>query len=389
VADRDQLEATLVRLLRTPTGVPPGRTEIGPGDPTIVAAVREVIRPMVENLSPSRLDEDGDANLVARFGPNPDAGTLVLVYVVSQHANEMAEPLAGRIVDGGPYGLEGRCALGQGATQNKGAMAAVLGALGDLPHLRTGVTLAVNTEGRSSHGGSRAIIDGLGARGGWGLVAIGTDLRASIGNRGRVDIRVEVLGESAHSSQPGLGANPIPVAAEAVRRLETLPLPPPHPNLGAASATPYQFRCEPIAPHTIPRRAEVVVDRRLLPGEDPDQAVGAVRAALPRAEGIEIRAEAGAMMWPALVERDHPAVAALIAGVRATGRESEAFYSLNAFDAGYPCRAGMPTVMFGPGRRWFGGAGLLADDVVALDDCGIAAEAIRAAILEWDDRQGG
>jgi acetylornithine deacetylase/succinyl-diaminopimelate desuccinylase-like protein len=384
MADPVRLEATLVRLLQTPTGVPPGQTEIAPGDPAVTAAVADVIRPLVEELRPERIDVDADGNLVARFGPEPDAGALLLVYVVSQHAHEMAEPYAGRIVDGAPYGLAGRSVLGQGATQNKGPMAAVLEALRDLAGLRTGVTLAVNSEGRSSHGGSKALIDRLGARGAWGLVATGTDLRVPVGNRGRVDVRIEVLGDSAHSSQPWLGANPIPIAAEVVGRLDALGLPQPHPDLGTASVTPYQLRCDPVAPHTIPRRVEVVVDRRLLPGEDPHAAVVAIRAALPTAKGLEVRADAGALMWPALVDPSHPAVQALVRGVQAAGRNSGTFYSLNTFDAGYPCRAGIPTVMFGPGRRRFGGDGLLADDVVAVDDCVVAADAIRNAILDWD-----
>jgi succinyl-diaminopimelate desuccinylase len=384
MADPANLEATLVRLLKTPTGVPAGQTEVAPGDPAIVAAVADVIRPMVEALGPEQLEADGGGNLVARFGPNPDAGALLLVYVVSQHANQMAEPYAGRVVDGAPYGLAGRCALGRGATQNKGPMAAVLEALRGLAGLRTGVTLAVNTEGRSSHGGSQALIDGLGARGAWGLVATGTDLRVSVGNRGRVDVRIQVLGASAHSSQPWLGANPIPIAAEVVGRLEALGLPPPHPDLGAASVTPYQLRCDPVAPHTIPRRVEVVVDRRLLPGEDPQAAVAAIRAALPTAKGVEVRADAGSLMRPALVDPAHRAVQALVRGVQAAGRDSGTFYSLNTFDAGYPCRTGIPTVMFGPGRRRFGGDGLLADDAVAIEDCMVAAAAIRNAILDWD-----
>ena len=388
MADPARLETTLVRLLRTPTGVPPGQTEIAPGDPAIAAAVADVIRPLVEELGPNELVADADGNLVARFGPNPDAGALLLVYVVSQHANQMAEPSAGRILDGAPYGLAGRSVLGQGATQNKGPMAAVLEALRDLANLRTGVTLAINTEGRSSHGGSRALLDGLGARGAWGLVATGTDLRVSVGNRGRVDVRIQVLGASAHSSQPWLGANPIPLAAQVVARLATIGLPPPHPELGAAAITPYQLRCGPVAPHTIPRRVEVVVDRRLLPGEDPHAALVAIRAALPTAKGLKVHADAGPLMWPALVDPDHPAVRALVRGVMAGGRNSGAFYSLNTFDAGYPCRAGIPTVMFGPGRRHFGGDGLLADDVVAIDDCVVAAQAIRNAILDWDGRAG-
>jgi succinyl-diaminopimelate desuccinylase len=388
MTDPARLEAALVRLLQTPTGVPPGQTEVAAGDPAIVAAVTDVIRPMVEELGPERVDADGDGNLVARFGPNPDAGALLMVYVVSQHANEMAEPYAGRIIDGAPYGLAGRSAIGQGATQNKGPMAAVLEALHGLAGLRTGVTLAVNTEGRSSHAGSKALIDGLGARGAWGLVATGTDLRVSVGNRGRVDVRIQVLGASTHSSQPWLGANPIPVAAEVVARLDALGLPQPHPDLGAASITPYQLRCDPVAPHTIPRRVEVVVDRRLLPEEDPHAAVAAIRAALPTAKGMEVHADAGAHMWPALVDPTHPAVQALVRGVQAAGRDSWAFYSLNTFDAGFPCRVGIPTVMFGPGQRRFGGDGLLAEDAVSVDDCVVAAEAIRTAIRDWDGQVG-
>jgi hypothetical protein len=114
MADPARLEATLVRLLQMPTGVPTGQTEIAPGDPAIAAAVADVIRPMVEELGPVGVDADADGSLVARFGPNPGAGALLLVYVVSQHANQMAEPYAGRIVDGVPYGLAGRCVLGQG-----------------------------------------------------------------------------------------------------------------------------------------------------------------------------------------------------------------------------------------------------------------------------------
>jgi succinyl-diaminopimelate desuccinylase len=388
MADPARLEATLVRLLQTPTGVPPGQTEVAPGDPAIAAAVADVIRPLVEDLGPEGVDADAGGNLVARFGPNPGAGALLLIYVVSQHANEMAEPYAGRVLDGASYGLAGRSVLGQGATQNKGPMAAVLEALHDLCGLRTGVTLAVNTEGRSSHGGASALLDGLRARGAWGLVAVGTDLWVSVGNRGRVDVRIEVVGESAHSSQPWLGVNPIPVAAEVVGRLAAVELPEPHPDLGAASVTPYQLRCDPVAPHTIPRRVELVVDRRLLPGEDPEVAVAAIRDALPTAKRMELRAESGALMWPAVVDPGHPAVRALVRGVQAAGRASGTFFSRNAFDAGYPCRAGIPTVMFGPGRRRFSGPGLLADEVVAVDDCVVAAEAIRNAILDWDGRAG-
>jgi succinyl-diaminopimelate desuccinylase len=74
-------------------------------------------------------------------------------------------------------------------------------------------------------------------------------------------------------------------------------------------------------------------------------------------------------MLPALVDRDAPVVTALGAPI---------MFSRNAFDAGYPCSVGIPTVMFGPGRRDFG-AGVTATEAVSLADCRRAAEMLRAA----------
>ena len=75
-------------------------------------------------------------------------------------------------------------------------------------------------------------------------MAFATDLNASIGNRGRVDLHFEVPGVSSHSSQPALGENPLPRAAAVVAALASAPLPKPHPDLGPATVTPYQLRFE-------------------------------------------------------------------------------------------------------------------------------------------------
>jgi succinyl-diaminopimelate desuccinylase len=383
MVSRDYVQACLRELLRTPTAVPRGSTEISPGDETIVSAVRTVIRPMIEELAPASLDADQFGNLVARFGTDPDAGVLLLVYVVSQHANEMSDPLSGDVVDGEPFGLAGPVARGQGASQNKGAMAAVFAAVRSLPaDLHKGVTVAVNTEGASSHWGSESLIEGLAARGNWAVVAVGTDLRISLGNRGRVDVRVTVHGASSHSSQPWLGDNPIPIAASIIGDLETTPLPDAHPTLGPASLTPYLFTCDPIAPHTIPSTVEIVFDRRLLPGESPHEAVQTVQERVGGQKGVSV--SSGRYMWPALVDEDHPSVMFLKAALADAARPPETFISLNAFDAGYPCRTGIPTVMFGPGRRSFAGRGLLGDDVVSLDDTLVAASVIASAIMRHD-----
>jgi acetylornithine deacetylase/succinyl-diaminopimelate desuccinylase-like protein len=273
--------------------------------------------------------------------------------------------------------------LGQGASQNKGALAAALTALRGLPKdLDQPVWLTVNTEGKSSHDGSRRILDDLGVTAAAGIVAFGTDLRVSLGNRGRVDVNLTVEGKSSHSSQPWLGSNPIEDAADVVRALRTLPLPDRHPVFGPVSATPYQFACHPVSPHTIPSRVRMVVDRRLLPGESPAAAVEELRshlaATLPNAR---LDVDMGEVMLPAMVPDDAPVVQALREGLRSRGRSEDlTFWSMNTFDAGYACSKGIPTVMFGPGRRRFAGTEMLGDDSVSIADMWTAVEVIRHAI---------
>ncbi|MGF1667237.1 MAG: DsbA family protein [Acidimicrobiia bacterium] len=79
------------------------------------------------------------------------------------------------------------------------------------------------------------------------MLAFGTDLNVSIGNRGRVDIHIEVPGASSHSSQPTLG------------------------------------------------------DRRLLQGERPEEVVASVRAHLTASLDFEVEVTQGVVMFPAEV----------------------------------------------------------------------------------------
>jgi acetylornithine deacetylase/succinyl-diaminopimelate desuccinylase-like protein len=380
-SDVEWMRDVVVEVLRAPSQVPPGQTEIRPGDPAIAAVVSDVVLPRIEELGPDEIRRHPDGDVAARFGPKGDRGLLLQTYIVSQHANMMEPGKAGTVIPGdGPLRAT---VLGQGASQNKGAMAAALTALRARPEdLDQPVWLTVNTEGKSSHDGSRRILDDLGVTAASGILVTGTDLRVSLGNRGRVDVNLTVEGKSSHSSQPWLGANPIEDAADVVRCLRTLPLPDRHPVFGPVSATPYQFACHPVSPHTIPAQVRLVIDRRLLPGESPEGAVEDLRshltAALPEAR---LRIETGEVMLPALVPEDAPVVSALRDGLKARGRTGDlTMWSMNTFDAGYACSKGIPTVMFGPGRRHFTGSEMLGDDFISLGDMWTAVEVLREAV---------
>ena len=378
--DSQWLEDVLLGILSIDTQVPLGETEILPGDPRIVKAVEEFVLPRIEELRPAEVRMHPMKDIAARFGPSGDDGLLIQTYVVSQHSNLMDDARSGTIVDGTDYGLEGKCAVGQGASQTKGSLASAFAAVKSLSGLKKPVWLTVNTEGRSSHGGSMRLLDDLGVQAAFGIVSIGTDLRISLGNRGRADVEIRVSGASSHSSQPWLGSNPIERAADVVTALRTLALPEPHPHLGPVTVTPYQLRCSPVAPHTVPETALVVVDRRLLPEEQPESAVEEIRAHLDAAQVEGVDVELGAWMLPAEVDKDSLIVRALQEGSSASsGVPAATFWSLNAFDAGYSSSVGIPTPMFGPGKRQFSGEGLVGSDAVSISDCLVAASTIAHA----------
>jgi acetylornithine deacetylase/succinyl-diaminopimelate desuccinylase-like protein len=216
----------------------------------------------------------------------------------------------------------------------------------------------VNNEGRSSHGCSEAIIAAVDPKPEFGIIQIGTGLTLSLGNRGRVDINVHVRGRAAHSSTPEEGLSAIDGAVDVINRLRRLQWRDRHPMLGGRHAIVYKMRFEPVAPHTLPAEAFLTVDRRLLPGDDPEVATDEVRGVLGDMAPYEVSVETGVLMWPALVDSNLEWVAALRSAHRqVTGFEVETVYGRGTFDAGGPCKRGVPTVMYGAtGGVWPTGA---------------------------------
>jgi len=185
-----------------------------------------------------------------------------------------------------------------------------------------------------------------------------------LGNRGRVDVYVDIPGRATHSSAPELGDNPIPRAGEALSRVgrvgfDTMP----HPLLGARHLVPYSLVCEPVAPHTVPERCRIKLDRRLLPGDSPEQAVRDVAAVMA---DVRVDVSMGPLMLPALTRDDDPAVVAMRrAAEPALDRRLPPAYPAWTFDAGYPASLGIPTVMFGPSSPGSSAQDVLDEDRVA------------------------
>lgn len=377
--DEDYVWGLFERFVAADTSARIGENRIEPHDPRLARFAADFARPALEELGASvTIDELN--NVVATFGPATGRELMFVAYPALHHGNEMEAPLDARrsVLDSGSEAW-----VGLGASQSKAGLAAIAGAVRLLQAQGVdpagSVVIAVSSEGCSSHASAEVLYRGFERLPIGAVLVIGTENRISLGNRGRVDVVVEIAGRATHSSAPELGLNPIPIVGTVQERLAAMPLSAaPHADLGARALEPYKLTCGPIAPHTIPESCVLVLDRRLLPGDEPAVVVQEIADALA---GLPVRVSQGATMLPALVDRDAAVVLTLQRGANvALDAPLQTMYPPYTFDAGYGCKIGVPTVMCGPSSGDISGAGVLAEDFVEAARVRDAAAVFAAAV---------
>jgi acetylornithine deacetylase/succinyl-diaminopimelate desuccinylase-like protein len=376
--DEQYLWRVFERFVACDSSVRIGENRLDPLDPRVARFARDVAGPVLEELGAS-VEIDGLNNVIGRFGPSTGNELLLVSYSAIHHGNDMPDPLRGvRVARDGD-----ELWVGLGASQGKGGFAAVCAAIHMLrrqgTELAGALTVAVSSEGSSSHASAKSLYARLAPLLSGAVLTIGTENRVTLGNRGRVDIEIEILGRATHSSAAELGTNPIPIVADVQARVRDLRIDPrPHELLGTRTLVPYKLVCGPVAPHTIPAWCLLVLDRRLLPGDDPDTAVADVAEALA---DLPVLVTKGPLMLPALVRASDRVVVALQRAAEAElGRRLETFYPAYTFDAGYPCSIGVPTVMFGPSTSDLSGTDVLGVDAVSLSQLRTAAAVYAGAV---------
>jgi acetylornithine deacetylase/succinyl-diaminopimelate desuccinylase-like protein len=366
------------RFVAADTSARIGENRIDPQDERLAGFARDVAAPTLLDLG-GDVSVDALNNVVARFGDDTGDELLLVAYPGIHHGNEMDEPLRARRRQHEGEELW----AGLGASQSKAGLAAACAAIRTLQEQGIDpagrVTIAVSSEASSSHTSAESLYRAFDRLPRGAILMMGTENRVTLGNRGRVDVVVEIHGRATHSSAADTGLNPIPFVAEVQRRLEALPLDTtPHPRLGPRALVPYKLVCGPVVPHTIPSSCTLVIDRRFLPGDDPDAIVGEIADAMA---DLPVAVRQGNTMLPALVEETAAVVVALQDAARATlGRPLETFYPRYTFDAGYSCALGVPTVMCGPSSAEMAGPELLGEDFVAAERVREAAALYAAAV---------
>lgn len=346
---RDRLVELARRLVRYPSE----QTDRMEMDPAVQAFIGECVEPVLAEAGiRTRRDEMG--SLIAEVGPR-EAGpsVMMMTYAMTHPASSMDAPFSGALVDT----AEGTAIRGRGISEQKGALAAALAALLTLARageLEGRLVFALSSAGETGrHDAARCILDALPHRPDLCVVAIGSNGRVALGNKGRIDVEVTVAGKASHSSMPWAGVNAIDGARAVLDRLAAIDLGSHrHPGLGAASLTSTSIESWPKATHTIQDRVRLTLDRRLLPGDDVEEAFRTIAEAARAAEGpwsIDVRR--GAYMHPCEIPAEGRLMYHARRGHAAAGLPAPAtFWSHAALDAGYLGVRGCEAAMWGPGR---------------------------------------
>ena len=385
IVDRSAREQEIDQLLLELLRYPSPQTDRLESDPQVKKFIAEMVAPRLAELTGSSGAIDAMGNLIWRLGDASTGGFLLMGYAMTFPAASMKEPFSGARVDGRAFGVAGQCALGRGACEQKGALAAMIYAAGIVARarltLRAPLILAVSLAGETGrHDAAKFMLenDEISARS--AIIGLGTSNQICLGNKGRIDIEITVRGKSAHSSMPWKGVNAVDGFRRVMERLDRVPLGTSRHGLGNATLTVTQVRSGPDISHTIPDFCRVVLDRRLLPGEDPDAAFRDIQDALNEVAGFTIEATRGAFMYPSEVAKGSAlAVTAAAASRELTQKEAEFFYSPAALDAGFLNRNGIETIMFGPGDLRFAHTD---QEAVALEEVRDAAKIYAATALQ-------
>jgi acetylornithine deacetylase/succinyl-diaminopimelate desuccinylase-like protein len=183
-----------------------------------------------------------------------------------------------------------------------------------------------------------------------------TRLDVYLGNRGLVWLEIHLHGHGGHAGFAHGLDNPIPWAARVITALQQLEpavrddrFSPPS---GSIVVTRVDAGVAEGTLNVVPDEVVVGIDRRLVPGEDPDGAINeveaAVKAVVPPSVSWRLRV---LRHWPPYVtDAETPIACLALEAVRATGRRCSFGTDPAADDSSWLGAAGIPTVLLGPGE---------------------------------------
>lgn len=375
--DVDETKALTVRVMKTDRS----NTYYYDRDPKFHRYLQTVLRPQFDELGIENYTDDY-GNLVASMGKKKGKRVMIIQHSMEWGPSE-EEPQTlstihetGEIIDASKlgikgfnpsqHGVEGQVVWGRGGCEAAGGAISAVEAARILA--RSGVEIPGEVLFVITAGGHSAASDNV-----FHLIQndeIKVDMAIHQGHhdalriagRGRVDIRLSVLGRITHSSQDEGGSNALAGALVALDRLKKIM---PTPNSKVDPVAGFKPRLTPIviesypkppghmwgtgsAGHTLQNLVRVTLDRRILMQETVDQAVQEIREAIGDLSPWKYRVERGAYHFPWSVPRDSPVVKfASQAIAEMVGQSPKIDFMTPAWDVGAVNRLGIPCVTYG------------------------------------------
>jgi acetylornithine deacetylase ArgE len=289
-------------------------------------------------------------NIVARFeSPGAHRTLLFEVHQDTVPVDGMTiDPFAGEVRDGRMYG--------RGACDVKGGMVAMLAAFARLvrekPAGAANVLLACTVDEEHTFLGVQELMK-EGVRADFAVVAEPTQLQVVDAHKGVVRGKVRTEGRACHSSRPDQGVNAVyrmghvlPVIELYADRLMKSQS---HPRLGPPTLSVGRIEGG-VSVNTVPDGCVIEVDRRLLPGEDPEAAWREFRDHLAAASPVPVVCDPVCLACPALETRPAPELRERFGrAIDAVEGRHEVLAVPFGTDASTISEAGIAAVVFGPG----------------------------------------
>lgn len=299
-------------------------------------------------------------NIIARTGPQNGKVLLVNAHVDVVPTGERSawshEPFGAEIEDGRIYG--------RGAGDDKASVTAQV--IAALAVKRSGIPLAgglivneVSDEEVGGVHGARIVAEHEGISPDWVIVGEQTLNRVCVGEKGGAGVEITVYGKTAHGALPWEGSNAIEGLAEVIVALRRELWP------KLADRTHWAFHPSSasvnmisggVKSNVVADKASCYLDRRIVPGEDPEECRAEVEAialqAITAVPGCRVTVEfmpgfGGRKASAAPVE--DPLVQSMLGANERLGLSTEPTGFSMGTDGRFFAQKGIPTIVYGPG----------------------------------------
>lgn len=373
--------AFLQRLIQCETVNPPGD-------------VREAIVVCADKLAAVgfatrtvQLDET-KPNLIAEFGMGVGPTLCFNAHLDVVPPGDLAAwaypPFGGVVANGRVYG--------RGAGDDKASVTAQV--MAGVALARSGVALAgrlvVNEVADEEIGGplgAEMVVQGKHIVPDFVIVGEQTLNRVCVGEKGFASTRVRTTGKTAHGALPWEGANALEAMAEimvAIRReLPERLARRTHPFFHPSSMSINMIQAG-VKENVVPDVCEIYIDRRIVPGEDPNACMAEIREIAERAvqavPGVSVEVYTNTEMRAATMNPPDAAhVAAMVEANRYLGLNTDLTGFSMGTDGRFFADMGYPTIIYGPGDPRIAH---IADEWVGIDEVMEATRAYALTALE-------